>query len=48
MEFLRQVRYGIAELRGALKFFIFYSKFALHIDKQVLKNRWIKINVDHG
>ena len=42
MVFSCQAIYGIAELRETLKFFIFYSKFALHIDKQVLKYRWIK------
>ena len=43
MAFSRKEIYGIAGSRGTLKFFIFYSKFALYIDKQVLKKLMNKI-----
>ena len=37
MSFSRKEIYEISGLRAALKFFIFYSKFTLHIDKKVKK-----------
>ena len=37
MIFSRQVIYEIEGSRGTLTFLVFYSGFALHIDKQVLK-----------